>query len=275
LLPGPPAGVDTRPVRAARVVALLPLLVASSADARPPDSLRHRSYFLAGDPHVPLAVVTGDRIEDRTFSSHHCGSRRRWKALGSRWRALDTWGQPLGVFTVSSKDEYDVTGCAELSFSPKLNNDLAHLFVSADSFWRPSAPVEWNAPAGRRAALAALARSEGSPPARAVVFPHCASVPQETLFFHVPRRGDWAVTTGSGGWLVARDDPRGWVVASSARSIDGVCFRPVAVFDMNADGVPEIVLRMSGGDGWNDFVLRLDGADQWSAVAASPGGATA
>jgi hypothetical protein len=52
----------------------------------------------------------------------------------------------------------------------------------------------------------------------------------------------------------------------------GECFRPLAVFDMTGDGVPEIVLRASG---WNDVVLQREPDDTWSIVASSPGGSTA
>ena len=273
-------------IRAAGFGCLALLLATTTAHARPARHGRRahasqRSYFLAGDPHVPLAVVSGRRIDDRTITDRRCGSRARWKRLGSRWKALDAWGQPIGVYTAKAKDDYDVTGCAELSFSPALANDLTHVLVSQDSAWRPSASVAWSAPPAQRASLAALAKTsiDDSHVAKSLEYPQCASIPERTRFFHVPGRGDWAVATSNNGWLVARSDPRGWTVRSEdhsrTTSYSTGCFRPVAIFDMNGDGVPEIVMRYSGGDGWNDFVLALGQDDRWHVVASSNGGSTA
>jgi hypothetical protein len=250
------------------------------AHARAHLHARVRSFFLAGDPHVPLAVVTDGRIDDRAFS-RHCGARRRWKTLGTRWKALDAWGRPMGVYTATSKDDYDATECSELSLSPRLANDLTHVFVSVDSAWRPPASAEWAAPAPKRAALASIAKTripDTSVP-KAEVWTQCTSIRHKSRFFHVPGRGDWAIATSNAGWLVARDDASGWTVRSEDHApktpYSAECFRPVAVFDMNGDGVPEIVLRASGGDGWNDVVLALGRDDRWHVVAVSRGGSTA
>ncbi len=230
---------------------------------------------------MPLAVVTGARIGDSAFSDHRCGAKSRWKRLGSRWTALDAWGVPLGVHAATSKDDYDATGCAELSFSPELRDDLSHVFVSVDSAWRPGASAAWAAPPAKKRALLALATAT-IPDARVPrdhVWSQCTSVPTRERFFHVPGHGDWAVATSNTGWLVARDDASGWTVRTRDRvgqaGFDAGCFRPLAIFDMNGDGVPEIVMRYSGGDGWDDFVLELGPGDQWRLVSASNGGSTA
>jgi hypothetical protein len=82
-----------------------------------------------------------------------------------------------------------------------------------------------------------------------------------------------AVFGGAGGYLIARPGAR-WQSVTEEHSMPG-CFRPVAVFDMNGDGVPEIVMRFSGGDGWNEFVLSADASGAWRVVASSNGGSTA
>ena len=265
----------------------LVVLTTASAHARHRRARAHhahqgaQSLFLAADPHVPLAVVTGAHIDSTPFSNRHCGTRHQWKTLGTHWKALDAWGQPMGVYTAATKDDYDVTGCAELSFAPQLKDDLSHVFVSAGSAWHPSASAEWVVPAAKRASLEALAKAtipDASVPANRV-WTQCSSIPTTSRFFHVPGRGDWAIATSNAGWLLARDESRGWAVRSEDHSKTTAhafeCFRPVAVFDMNGDGVPEVVLRSSGGDGWNDVVLSLAGDDRWHIVAVSPGGSTA
>jgi hypothetical protein len=155
-----------------RWLAGLILLFATSAAAGG-HHRKKRSYFLAGDPHVPLAVVKDGRIVDPT-----CDDAKRWKTLGSRWQALDAWGQPLGVHVASAKDDYDVTGCAELSFEPAL--DLTHVLVSIDSAWRVPTSAAWAAPKRRRMDLAALVKTtldDAKVPADQV-WSQCASVPE-------------------------------------------------------------------------------------------------
>jgi len=268
----------------AALLGLVTLLFAGSASARPHHHRHARarrapigSWFLAGDPHVPLAIVRGGRLGEA--ATRGCGDRARWKTIGSRWIALDAWGQSMGVYTASSKDDYDVTDCAELSMSPALANDLTHVFVSVDSAWRPSASVEWAAPAAKRASLAAIAKREIDDAGVTYVWEQCKSITVQTRFFHVPGRGDWAVTTSNAGWLVARDDASGWNVVGhdhvKPTRFASSCFRPVAVFDMDGDGVPEIVMRSSAGDGWNDYVMALGRDDHWHVVASSNGGSTA
>jgi hypothetical protein len=162
---------------------------------RPP---QEASYFLAGDPHVPLAVVTAGRISDSAFDSG-CGDAKRWKAIGSRWRALDAWGQPLGIYTASAKDDYDVTGCAELSFEPAL--DLSHVLVSIDSAWKAPASAAWAAPRARRMDLAALVKTtldDAKLPADQV-WSQCASIAEHERFFATPDGGHWVIATSNVG----------------------------------------------------------------------------
>jgi hypothetical protein len=87
-----------------------------------------------------------------------------------------------------------------------------------------------------------------------------------------PRR--WAV---SGGPLlvVSYLGDKGQWKASTVKMPLGLAdsYQPVAVFDMNGDGVPEIVVRASDGPTFADRVLALDPATMtWSEAAESPGG---
>ena len=88
----------------------------------------------------------------------------------------------------------------------------------------------------------------------------------------------YAVGTTNAGFVVARLDGS-WSIAAVERShvsrFDTVCYRPLSVFDMNGDGVPEIVLRSSEGTSWDERVMTLSADGRWRAVAESPGGSTA
>src|SRR5277367_2369432 len=70
----------------------------------PPDEVRKRprsSYWLAADPHVPLAVVEGKAIRSVGQRGKECGSTGRWATPHSRWHAVDAWGQTSGLFELT------------------------------------------------------------------------------------------------------------------------------------------------------------------------------
>ncbi|NOU29614.1 MAG: hypothetical protein HOO96_17050 [Polyangiaceae bacterium] len=278
-------------MRSAILLGVLVLLASTPAAARGREHPRRAarsgaptSYFLAGNPHVPLAVVADGQIaEVSSTKAQPCGAKRRWATVGSAWRAIDTWGQEAGTFTVSAKDDYDATGCAELSFAPKLPHDGRYVFVSADSVWRPSPSVAWQPTSAQWAQLRALgerpvrARGKSSP------FSQCRELATDALAFRVTRAGGaverYAVWGGRNAYVVARQERGAWSVVKTYRSKPAdafeVCFRPVAVFDMNGDGKPELVVRSSGGDGWQDFVLEESEGGAWHDAAISRGGSTA
>lgn len=212
-----------------------------------------------------------------------CGDPRRWARVGSRWHALDAWGQVVATKVVSAREDppYDVTGCREVTLSPGDARDAARVFVSVDSAWSARPPAAWSPSAGERASFDALVAHEISDarvPA-ANVPAQCASVTERTRYVEAAGRR-FAVGTTNAGYLVARQDPdRPWSIVAIDRSrvstFDTVCYRALSVFDMNGDAVPEIVLRMSEGTSWGDFVLSLEADGRWRQVALSPGGSTA
>ncbi len=242
------------------------------------------SYFLAGNPHVPLAVVTDGAIADvPSTKAQPCGPKRRWATLGSAWRAIDTWGQEVGTFTVSAKDDYDVTGCAELAFAPKLPHHGRYVFVSADSAWRPSPSVAWQPSADQWTKLRELGERHGRARGKWGPYTQCRELATDALAFRISRAGGavdhYAVWGGRGAYVVARMERGAWSVVKTYRTkaMSGFeeCLRPVAVFDMNGDGKPELVMRSSGGDGWQDFVLEESASGTWHDAAISRGGSTA
>jgi len=259
-------------------------LCAADADAR---TTRRRAYFLAADPHVPLVVVRDGRVRQAVPDAargHACGSPRRWATVGSRWHALDAWGQITATRTVAAKDDYDVTGCAELALSPKRKDDLVSILVSADSDWSPAPSVQWAAgPAARASFEALFARLMPGRMAAKELPPQCAAIADRFRYFDVPGSGagagHWAVGASDGGYVVASFARGAWSVSLSERQrgkgLFATCHRPVAVFDMNGDGRPEIVLRYAEPTSWSDFVLELGPAGRWREVATSPGGSTA
>jgi len=239
---------------------------------------------LAADPHVPLAEIAGGNIRQAvpsTSRSRSCGDRARWAKIGSRWKALDAWGQVTSTRTVSARDDYDVTGCAELSFTPTARGDLTSVLVSADSTWTSPPSAEWKPNTSDTAAFDALVAKEipdGSV-AAAGVPRQCTAIPTRARFFHMRGGINYAVGTSNAGYVIARHDVAGWSVITRQRSritpYGAICYRPVAVFDMNGDGAPEIILRESQGDSWGETILEQDAQGQWPETVSSPGGSTA
>ncbi len=233
------------------------------ASAGPPAP---KSYFLAGDPHVPLAYVQGATISG---IGTHCTPSTLWGPPGSSWRALDAWGQVVATRTVDKADPYDVTGCNELSFRGAPANDRA-LYVSTASPWAPSPSREWTAPPADRSSFVTLAIAKAAAPRPGV---YCPKGLPDAMFFDVGT-SHHAVYGGLGVVVIARRDPGGWVLATVKTSDPGNCEKPVAVFDMNGDGVPEIVMRENEDASWDDYVLQRSPAGTWVNAAESPGGAT-
>lgn len=242
---------------------------------------RRRPWFMAADPHVPLAVARDGKLRGAVPAADRgsrCGSTSRWASVGSKWHALDLWGQIVATATIGAIEDppYDVTGCREVTFNPQ--KDLAHddrsIFVFVDSVWRPSASVKWTPPSHDRAAFEKLVSSTLPEPDR--MNGHCSQLPSRFTYFDK----HWALGAKQGGWVIATHGSGGWKKVNVHRdTVNGLfgslCYRPIAIFYMNADGVPEIVLCFDEGVSWGEEVLQLGADGTWSSVAVSPGGSTA
>jgi hypothetical protein len=233
------------------------------------------SYFLAPDPHVPLAIVVDGHLSAAP-RGHDCGDAHRWARIGSKWNALDEWGQIAGTFVVSAGTYRDATGCTEVDLSPASPDTRRHVLVSADSAWTAPTSAERAVGSGYVRAFDALVAKtipDGVASARDVPA-RCTSISQHRRFFEVPGQGQFAVGTSNGGYVVARlgADDRWSVVASERSGWNGssaVCYRPVAVFDMDGDGRPEIILRRAKGTSWSDVVYGLGDGGRLRAIATN------
>ncbi len=90
------------------------LSLPKAAEAPPPPEVLKRpkaSYWLAADPHVPLATVEGKTIRSVGKRGKECGSASRWANPKSRWHAVDAFGQTTGLFEVAGSETFDVTSC--------------------------------------------------------------------------------------------------------------------------------------------------------------------
>ena len=253
------------------------------------------SYWLAAEPHVPLAVVEGSEMRTVGKRGKSCGSANRWAKAKSRWHAVDAWGQISGNFEVVGSELYDVTACRELTFAARKGKPGAGLFVSEDSSYKPGESV------GYAPSVTEKKRFEHFLGAMEGAFvdhtPLGKAVPwgKRTMFFQFapPRDPSWAERLDGAGKTIER--PRRWAVAggpvlviaylgehgrwhaATVKAPLGLTdsYQPVAVFDMNGDGIPEIVYQSSDGPSFGDSVMTLNPETMlWADAVESPGGAT-
>lgn len=110
--------------------------------------------------------------------------------------------------------------------------------------------------------------------------PQCSSLREKVRFFLTTRGERYAIGTSDTGYVLAMLKGKRWSVVLSkvvsGKRDDYACFRPVATFDMNRDGIPEVVLRQSAaaGEVWGDLVVGRTRDGSWKVVAVSPGSAS-
>jgi hypothetical protein len=270
------------------------LSLPKAADAPPPEVLKHpkASFWLAADPHVPLAVVQGKSIHSVGTRGKECGSETRWANPKSRWHAVDAWGQTTGLFEVSGSEPFDVTSCHEVSFSARSGKPGAGLFVSDDSGYTPGASAAYAATSLEKKRFERFLGAMESSWVNQTPLGKQVPWGKRTLFFQfappkdaaseglvdgagkpVERPKRWAVAGGP-ILVVAYLGAGGRWKAASVQTPLGLAdsYTPVAVFDMNGDGIPEIVVRRTDGPSFADSVLSLDPETMsWAAAAESPG----
>jgi hypothetical protein len=250
------------------------------------------SYWLAADPHVPLAVVDNRQIQGVGKKGKDCGSASRWAKPKSQWRAVEADGSLAGLFEVKGAELFDVTQCREVAFGKVSGEAGSGLFVSADSGYKPEKSVMIKpSPAEKKKFERFLNAVEATwvdhkPLGKYVPWG------QRTMFFEVslPKDARWEGRVDGAGKPIER--PKRWAVsggpvltiaylgqhgtwhAATIKQPLGLAdsYVPVAVFDMNGDGVPEIVYRSNDGASFADAVMTLDPATmRWDDAAESVG----
>jgi len=251
------------------------------------------SYWLAADPHVPLAMIEGKQIRSVGKRGKDCGAANRWARPKSRWHAVDAWGMVSGTYEVARAEAFDVTRCREVSFTAVTGKPGAGLFVSGDSAYKPGDSAAFTPSAAERKRFERFLNNVES--AFVDHKPLGKYVPwaKRTMFFasSLPRDARWEGRVDGAGKPVER--PKRWAVSGGAALTVAYLgqhgrwhaalvkpplgladsYMPVAVFDMNGDGIPEIVYRASDGPAFADAVLSLDPVRmRWDDAAESPGG---
>ncbi|MEZ4294536.1 MAG: hypothetical protein R3B70_06140 [Polyangiaceae bacterium] len=240
--------------------------------------------FLASG--VPLTEVRDGRLQAVGSAKLPCGARSRWAKVSSKWSALDAWGRVTGTLTISGSARYDATGCRRVSFSEGTGQDGLGVFVAEGSGYVAGTSAEWKAGEASRKRFERLYSAQESAWVEGKLSPVAG---RRTMYFSLPaqeasvegaptvRRPErWAVSGGrvlvvgyegaGGAWKV------GHVLPPNGKAN---AYEPLAVMDMNGDGLPEIVVHEEAGGVFSDRVLSFDaGTMRWESAVVSPGGAT-
>lgn len=271
------------------------LEAAGKAEAPPPEVLRRNrtSFWLAADPHVPLATVEGKAIRSVGKRGKSCGAASRWANPGSRWHAVDAYGQTTGLFEVTGSEAFDVTACHEVSFTARSGKPGVGLFVSDDSGYTPAESASYAPSVPEKKRFDRFLGTMESSFVNQRPLGKLVPLAKRSLFFQfaAPKNASWDGRVDGDGKPIER--PKRWAVAggpmlvvaylgekgrwhaASVKTPLGLAdsYTPVAVFDMNGDGVPEIVVRVTDGPSFADKVLSLNSETMtWEEAAESPGG---
>jgi hypothetical protein len=243
-----------------------------------------RSYWLAADPHVPLAFVDGSEIHSVGKLEKDCGSEGRWARPKSRWHAVDAWGQVTGSLAIRTSDLHDVTGCHEVSFKGKEGKEPHVLLVSEDSAWKPSEKLAWAPDDDEKKSFDRFTATLEKLWVNDKPFGKALPLSRRAMFFQMPASADrsvkrptrWAVVGGPILLVAYVGEHDHWKVASVQNPLGlANSYQPVGVFDMNGDKLPEIIYHSSDGPSYGESVLGFDPDTlSWADTAVSPGGGT-
>lgn len=248
------------------------------------------SRFLASG--VPLAETHDGRIQAVGSAKHPCGVKSRWAKKNSEWTALDEWGQrvPDGGATIADSRFEGGSGCYEVQLKTECTApDAARLYVASGSGYSPGAPAKWNAEAAVMKRFDHLYAAQDSAWVEGRGDKSAEGEHGRTLFFSLPKQ------EGSVEGAATQRRPTHWAVAGGRVLVVGYvgatgtwkvghvlppngknhAYEPLAILDMNGDGLPEIVVHEEAGGVYVDRVLSFDpGTMRWEKAVESPGGAT-
>jgi hypothetical protein len=208
----------------------------------------------------------------------------RWSSRGARWRSVDAWGQFAGRATTVGGEGYDVTNCYELDLAITEGTAGTGLYVSEDSPWTPAPSPRVEPTSAQTAALQQMLARYDALHARRFDVDGSPQRDERRVMYWGANDGNGQPRTfavvGGRSLVIARLEGAEWRIVFQQRSsihAGPAAFSLIAVFDMDRDGTPEIVVHHDETDGgWNDQVFSSDdfGAS-WVANHSSVGGSTA
>src|SRR5262249_20292472 len=136
--------------------------------------------------------------------------------------------------------------------------------VLVSGAWRSQPSPEWTPDSNERASFDAF-MAAASP----LLLPYAGFARQGTRFFRTPPQSQpsmrWAVIGGC-GLMIARFTSARWTVAyleNSRCQESGAddAYSPLAVVDIDGDGLPEVIYHYGADATYGESLLRFDGAE--------------
>lgn len=266
----------------------------------------HLQRWMAVSPHVPLSIVEGKKIRE---AGNRCCAP--WAEKNSIWTAVDSWGQKVGTATLEAGSGYAVTNCYDYEFKANHPPNQPVLYLWQSLPYQDPTRVEWRPTTAQKESLQFIhkrdmnADSAWSLAHEATKFTDhefadthtkwedfaCNEVGEgkpeqprrtEPVFFQATWRGVihyYAITSGLRLRIYKWHPSKGWLAQyQSTLSTHSLCqwAQPWAVFDMNHDGYPEVIMHQTKGFLWSDSVLQWNSKNKrWKRVAQGVLGSTA
>lgn len=250
------------------------------------DNSRSSVRLLGHDPHVPFAIVDGDTIKS---AGQPCCEE--WATTQTDWYNLNEFGRIVGISKVKHGDGYDHTQCFELQLQTTNGKDGVGLYVSkqidwevdSSQIWRPT-KVEMHKLQDFLLNLNKLVIDDNKPN-----YTDTSSVGKFIFFkithglgndeINIPNTK--CVVYGKRYLIIAYlNSQNEWTLAHIENEYSNdylKLFTPIALVDIDKDGIPEIVFQDSLGHIFWDKILRIgnkETIDSWQIEAISVAGAT-
>lgn len=253
------------------------------SDRRCADRTPGATRWLDSNPHVPFFIGADGDIES---AGQVCCAP--WAVRDSRWRAIGRYGEVTGVARIAGGQGNDVTQCYALDLKMVSGAPGVGLFASEKGNWKsPAQSARWQPSLVETSGFQRLVTTiealldkpnwEPDPDAKPAPFG------DRMVPFAIkpdPSRGErggrFAAIGGRALILARLDEDGAWRLSYLDTSIamgGGDGMSPLAAFDVDGDGIPELIYRWNAVDTWADAVLRLD-YHGWVVVAESIGGSS-
>lgn len=213
------------------------------------------------EPQVPLVRVNADgRITAESSESDNPEDDcRRWAQVGSRWVGVDAWGQRLGPSLLHKREFKTGSRCFEVEFKelkPSSAVNKENVVLHASTGWTSAPSVKWQISPKIRAEheqfLTTLTSLlvDRKPPAPEAGEEPLPPIHKRTMYFTFESEGTSREFAVSGGKiLVVAERLRNgkWIAKYITNKLtesspgEVPTYEPIAVFDINRDGIPEVV----------------------------------
>ncbi|PCJ64876.1 MAG: hypothetical protein COA58_11420 [Bacteroidetes bacterium] len=240
---------------------------------------------LGQSPHVPFAVIDNDTIS--SAGQFYC---EEWANAQTEWYNLNEFGEIVGTSKVVSKDFYDVTKCYELELKTTIGLDGIGLYTSKNVDWEVDSSQIWAPLPEEKMKLDTflfkmneLVIDHGKPS-------YVDTLEGKYIYFKIPANKNEnknyfpntrCVVYGKRYLVIAYlNNQNEWTLAhleNEYTNNDYKLFTPIALIDIDKDGIPEIIYQDSLGHAFWDKILKIENIetiDSWKVEATSVGGAT-